>query len=109
MSHAVHSNSVASGSRPGARSRIMVVEMRCCIMCLKLLRVAVVLLASAGCFHVEAGPLKVVYPATESKADTRFDDLKEILRAALDETVDTDGPHTLQPTSRFPTEARTRA
>jgi len=75
-------------------------------MCLKLLRIAVALLASAACLAVGAEPLKVVYPATESRADTRFDDLKEILRAALDETVDTDGPYTLRPSSRFVTEAR---
>jgi len=51
-------------------------------------------------------PLRVTYPATESRTDTRFDDLKEILRAALDETVDTDGPYTLAASSRYVNEAR---
>jgi ABC-type amino acid transport substrate-binding protein len=56
---------------------------------------------------VESAPLlRVTYPATESQTDTRFDDLKEILKTALDKTVDTDGPYTLTASSRYVTEAR---
>lgn len=56
---------------------------------------------------VESAPLlRVTYPATESRTDTRFDDLKEILKTALDETVDTDGPYTLAASNRYVTEAR---
>jgi len=51
-------------------------------------------------------PIRVTYPATESRTDARFDDLKEILKAALDETVATDGPYTLTASSRYATEAR---
>ena len=51
-------------------------------------------------------PLQVTYPAIESRTDTRFDDLKEILKTALDETVDTDGPYTLTESSRYVNEAR---
>ena len=53
-----------------------------------------------------APPLQVTYPAIESRTDTRFDDLKEILKTALDETVDTDGPYTLTESSRYVNEAR---
>ncbi|HYP31196.1 MAG TPA: hypothetical protein VES00_04975, partial [Burkholderiaceae bacterium] len=53
-----------------------------------------------------APPLRVVYPATESRTDTRFDDLKEILKTALDETLTTDGPYTLAASSRYVNEAR---
>ncbi len=51
-------------------------------------------------------PLQVTYPAIESRTDTRFDDLKEILKTALDETVDTDGPYALTESSRYVNEAR---
>jgi ABC-type amino acid transport substrate-binding protein len=53
-----------------------------------------------------APPLQVTYPATESRTDTRFDDLKEILKTALDETVDADGAYTLKESSRYVNEAR---
>ena len=53
-----------------------------------------------------APPLRVVDPATESRDDTRFDDLKEILRTALDETAGDDGPYTLGASSRYVNEAR---
>ncbi len=53
-----------------------------------------------------AEPLHVVYPATESVTDTRFDDLKEILHTALDKTVDSYGPYTLTASHGYMTEAR---
>ena len=75
-------------------------------MTLKLLRTLVACLSLACGLAWSVEPLRVVYPATESRTDTRFDDLKEILKTALDETVDTDGPYTLEASSRFVTEAR---
>jgi ABC-type amino acid transport substrate-binding protein len=53
-----------------------------------------------------ASPVRVVYPATESPDDTRFDDLKEILKTALDETAAAEGPYTLGASSRYVNEAR---
>ena len=58
------------------------------------------------CAAAGASSLQVTFPATESRTDTRFDDLKEILKTALDETVDTDGPYKLAASSRYVNEAR---
>jgi len=71
------------------------------------LRLLLILPILFGCRVAEsAPPVRVTYPATESRADTRFDDLKEILKTALDETVDTDGPYALAASNRYVTEAR---
>jgi len=75
-------------------------------MALPLLRLLTLPLFVWCCCAEAATALRVIYPATESRADTRFDDLKEILKAALDETVDTDGPYTLAASSRYVNEAR---
>jgi ABC-type amino acid transport substrate-binding protein len=64
------------------------------------------LLLCAGAVAEAAPPTRVVYPATESRDDSRFDDLKEILRTALDETAADDGPYTLGASSRYVNEAR---
>ncbi|OHX12089.1 hypothetical protein [Chromobacterium sphagni] len=50
-------------------------------------------LAQAG--HA-AEAMRVVYPAGESASDLRYDDIREILRTALDKTVDSYGPYSLQ-------------
>ena len=63
------------------------------------------LLLCTGVAEGASPPLRVVYPATESPDDTRFDDLKEILRVALDETA-AEGPYTLGASSRYLNEAR---
>jgi ABC-type amino acid transport substrate-binding protein len=67
-----------------------------------LMLLALLCCGSAECMQ----PLQVTYPATESRTDTRFDDLKEILKTALDETVSADGPYTLAASSRYVNEAR---
>jgi len=53
-----------------------------------------------------SGQTKVVYPGYESKTDTRFNDLIEILKTALDETVPSFGPYTLEPSKSGMNEAR---
>lgn len=75
-------------------------------MVLTLLRLLILPFLLWCCVAVGAPPLQVTYPATESRTDTRFDDLKEILKTALDETVNTDGPYTLAASSRYVNEAR---
>jgi hypothetical protein len=52
------------------------------------------------------GQTKVVYPASESDAEARFDDLIEILKTALDKTVAEYGPYTLEPSRSGMNEAR---
>jgi hypothetical protein len=49
---------------------------------------------------------KVVYPAFESGADSRYNDLLEILKTALEKTVAEYGPFTLQPSKSRMNEAR---
>ncbi|UFS68998.1 transporter substrate-binding domain-containing protein [Geomonas sp. RF6] len=49
---------------------------------------------------------RVVYPASESRGETRFDDLIEILHTALDTTVPDYGPYTLQSSPLGMNEAR---
>ena len=51
----------------------------------------------------------VVYPAFESGADSRYHDLLEILKTALDKTVAEYGPYTLQPSRSRMNEARSLA
>lgn len=52
---------------------------------------------------------KVVYPAFESDADSRYSDLLEILKTALNKTVAEYGPYTLQPSTSGMNEARSFA
>jgi ABC-type amino acid transport substrate-binding protein len=52
---------------------------------------------------------KVVYPAFESSADSRYNDLVEILKTALEKTVAEYGPYTLQPSKSRMNEARSLA
>lgn len=52
---------------------------------------------------------RVVYPAFESGADSRYNDLLEILEKALDKTVAEYGPYTLQPSRSGMNEARSLA
>ncbi|RQW89012.1 MAG: amino acid ABC transporter substrate-binding protein [Geobacter sp.] len=56
-----------------------------------------------------AGQTKVVYPAFESGADSRYNDLVEILKTALEKTVAEYGPYTLQPSNSRMNEARSLA
>lgn len=49
---------------------------------------------------------RVVYPAFESGADSRYNDLLEILKTALDKTAAEYGPYTLQPSRSAMNEAR---
>jgi len=56
-------------------------------------------------FAVSAG-IQVVYPANESESDQRFNDLHEILQAALEKTIPEYGPYELKPSARVMTEAR---
>ncbi len=53
-----------------------------------------------------AGQTRVVYPAFESGADARYNDVVEILKTALDKTVTEYGPYTLQPSKSGMNEAR---
>jgi hypothetical protein len=64
-------------------------------------------LASAACSAFAWGrDLHVAYPPYETVADTRFDDLIEILRSALEKTVPEFGPYDLAPSTQQMTEAR---
>jgi ABC-type amino acid transport substrate-binding protein len=56
-----------------------------------------------------AAQTKVVYPAFESGADSRYNDLVEILKTALEKTVTEYGPYTLQPSKSRMNEARSLA
>lgn len=47
--------------------------------------------------NVLAKDLKVIYPPKESENDVRDDDLVEILKTALEKTLQTDGPYTMRP------------
>lgn len=58
---------------------------------------------------VATGQSKVVYPAFESETDSRYSDLLEILKTALDKTVAEYGPYTLQPSRSGMNEARSFA
>lgn len=58
---------------------------------------------------VATGQSKVVYPAFESETDSRYNDLLEILKTALDKTVAEYGPYTLQPSRSGMNEARSFA
>jgi hypothetical protein len=58
---------------------------------------------------VATGQTKVVYPAFESAADSRYSDLLEILKTALNKTVAEYGPYTLQPSKSGMNEARSFA
>jgi hypothetical protein len=53
-----------------------------------------------------AAQTRVVYPAFESGTDSRYNDILEILKTALDKTVDEYGPYTLQPSKSRMNEAR---
>jgi len=55
------------------------------------------------------GQTTVVYPAFESGADSRYNDLVEILKTALEKTVADYGPYTLQPSKSGMNEARSLA
>lgn len=44
-----------------------------------------------------AAETRVIYPADEEQNDTRFNDLKEILKTALEKTIPEFGPYELQP------------
>lgn len=52
------------------------------------------------------GQTRVVYPAFESPADSRYSDLLEILKTALTKTVAEYGPYSLQPSTSGMNEAR---
>lgn len=56
-----------------------------------------------------AGRTSVVYPAFESSTDSRYNDLVEILKTALEKTVAEYGPYTLQPSTSRMNEARALA
>lgn len=56
-----------------------------------------------------AARTRVVYPAFESGTDSRYHDLLEILKTALDKTVAKYGPYTLQPSRSRMNEARSLA
>ena len=56
-----------------------------------------------------AGHTKVVYPAFESRSDSRYNDLVEILKTALEKTKAEYGPYTLQPSKSGMNEARALA
>jgi hypothetical protein len=53
-----------------------------------------------------AGQTRVVYPAFESGADSRYNDLLEILKTALEKTIAEYGPYALQPSKSRMNEAR---
>lgn len=54
----------------------------------------------AGCISLAcAADTRVIYPADEEQNDTRFNDLKEILKTALEKTVPEFGPYELQQSS----------
>lgn len=53
-----------------------------------------------------AGQARVVYPAFESGSDSRYIDLVEILKTALEKTVAEYGPYTLKPSKSRMNEAR---
>jgi hypothetical protein len=55
------------------------------------------------------GQTKVVYPAFESRTDSRYNDLVEILKTALEKTKAEYGPYTLQPSKSGMNEARALA
>jgi len=55
------------------------------------------------------GQTKVVYPGFESRTDSRYNDLLEILKTALEKTVAEYGPYTLQPSRSGMNEARSLA
>lgn len=55
------------------------------------------------------GQTKVVYPAFESRADSRYNDLVEILKTALERTKAEYGPYTLEPSKSVMNEARSLA
>ncbi|NVN91368.1 MAG: transporter substrate-binding domain-containing protein [Desulfuromonadales bacterium] len=55
------------------------------------------------------GQSMVVYPAFESETDSRYSDLLEILKTALDKTVAEYGPYTLRPSTSGMNEARSFA
>ena len=70
-------------------------------------RLIAMMLGTLACAVAWSGPLNVVCPAGDSPdAAYRFDDLREILRGALDETVASFGPYTLTVSPRFMDEAR---
>jgi ABC-type amino acid transport substrate-binding protein len=52
------------------------------------------------------GQTRVIYPAFESAADSRYSDLLEILKTALTKTVAEYGPYSLQPSKPGMNEAR---
>jgi len=55
---------------------------------------------------IAMGQTRVVYPAFESGADSRYNDLLEILKTALEKTVAEFGPYTLEPSRSRMNEAR---
>jgi len=55
------------------------------------------------------GQTRVVYPGFESRADSRYNDLLEILKTALEKTAAEYGPYTLQPSTSGMNEARSLA
>lgn len=55
------------------------------------------------------GQTRVVYPAFESRTDSRYNDLVEILKTALEKTKAEYGPYTLQPSKSGMNEARALA
>jgi hypothetical protein len=56
-----------------------------------------------------AGQTRVIYPAFESSADSRYNDLVEILKTSLEKTKAEYGPYTLQPGKSRMNEARALA
>lgn len=51
-------------------------------------------------------PVELVYPRPESASDTRYQDLIDLLRAALEHTRASDGPYLLRPSGAQMNEAR---
>lgn len=74
----------------------------------RLLCLVAVLWPVAAPAHEPAGPLAVIYPQPESEADTRDNDLVELIRLALEATVDLDGPFSMRPSATPMRESRYR-
>lgn len=70
------------------------------------LTLALALALALPCPAVLGQALRVSYPAYEGRADSRFDDLIEILRTALERTAPESGPFELAPSALEMNEAR---
>ncbi len=59
--------------------------------------------------QLQSKVMRVIYPADEDKDEERYADIKEILKTALDKTVDQFGPYELVPSKVFMNGKRARA